>query len=336
VFRVHRIGHFQLHAFLTLTCVACSGQRPPALASAPTSGDESLVCKALMDRFVGVPGLDGAPANALAGRWWVRGCSAEHVGGGLRLRLRGPGWYFVDQRSGDFAVRQQVPFTLGLELQGAPELTVANGIAALSFAVEAPPRVDLQLECALSVRPTSAWGSLLSVTPLVPVRDMAADRLSTAAVTALRTQLRGGVTATYDLKSGQADIALGKLRPGQVPVRAFSDGVPWLINDRLSLPPLATHVVGPVAPGTTRLDVRIEEGDGLAYQAVCQDDMPGDYTAIASGHVDHLSPQASVAGGTFTGLGEHSVRFVVDRCAFFIVVSSLGASTTVAGLRIRG
>jgi hypothetical protein len=336
VFCFRRIGH--LSAFLTVTSVACAAQRPAAVASIRASGpsDDSPICKALLDRFVGVPGLDDAPTNALAGRWWIRGCSAEHVGSGLRLRLRGPGWYFVDQRGSDFAVRQQVPFTLGIELQSAPELTVTNGIAALSFAVEAPPQVDLQLECELSVRPTSAWGSLLSVAPLVPVRDMAADRLSSAAVSALRAQLRGGATATYDFRSGQADVGLGKLRPGQVPAHPFSDRVPWLVNDRLSLPPQATHVVGPIAPGATRLDVRVERGEGLAYRAVCRDDMPGEYSAIASGRLDLLPTHTSAAHGTLTGLGEHSATFFVERCAFFIVVSPLGSSMTVAALRVRG
>ena len=336
MFCVRRIGH--LGAFLTVTCLACSAQRPAVVAPVrePHASDESLVCKALLDRFVGVPGLDDAPANALAGRWWIRSCSAERVGAGLRLRLRGPGWYFVDQHSSDFSVRQQVPFTLGIELQGAPSLTVANGVARLSFAVAAPPQVDLQLDCELSVRPTSAWGSLLSVAPLVPVRDMAADRLSVAAVSALRAQLRGGATATYDLRSGQADVVLGNPHLGQVTPHAFSDGVPWLVNDRLSLPPAATHVVGPIAAGQTRLDVRVEQGAGLAYRAVCVDDMPRDYPAVASGHAELLSSRTALADGALAGLGEHSATFVVDRCPFFIVLSSLAGSNTVAALRVRG
>lgn len=328
----------QLSAFLTVACVACTAQQSPVLAPvrAAGSGEDSLICKALLDRFVGVPGLGGAATNALAGRWWIRDCSAQRVPSGLRLQLRGPGWYFVDQHSGDFAVRQQVPFTLGVELEGAPGLAVAGGIAALSFAVEAAPRVDLRLDAELSVQPTSTWGSLLSVAPLVPVRDMAAQRLSSAAVTALRVQLGSGATATYDLRSGQADVALGKLRPGQVPTRAFSDGVPWLVNERVWLPPLATHVVGPIAPGSTRLDVRVEQGEGLAYRALCKDDMPGDYAAIASGHLDALPAHPLLPHGTLPGLGEHSTTFVVERCAFFVVVSSLADSPTVAALRVRG
>ncbi len=334
-------GRVSRSSALLLACVACSAQRLPAVPTpAASASDDSPICKAVMDRFVGIPSLDeGAPASqarALAGRWWIRGCSAKRVANGVRIRLSGPGWYFIDQRSHDFALRQQIPFTLGIELEGAPRFTVTNGVAALSFAPRVAPQVHLHLDGDLSVRATSAWGKLLGWVPLVSVPDMAANQLSTAAVTALQAELSDGATATYDLGSGQSDVAFGKLPPGQVPKHAFPDRARWVVNDRLFLPPAATQVVGPFEPGRTRLDVQIEQGAGLAYRAVCQDDMLDSYPAIASGHVEALPARATVADGTISGLGKHSDTFDVARCKFLVVVSTLDQSTTVAALRVRG
>jgi hypothetical protein len=155
-------------------------------------------------------------------------------------------------------------------------------------------------------------------------------------VSALRTELRAGATATFDLSSGQRDVTIGLLPAGQTPRTAFPGGIPWLVNDRLFLPPNATQVVGPIDPGPTRLDVRIEQGSGLAYRTICESDMAGAYDAIASGHVNRLPRRALAADGTVSGVGEHSATFRVDDCKFFVVVSTLGDSTTVAALRVRG
>jgi hypothetical protein len=325
---------------LLALCAACAAGPAPAAAPAHTQGasDGSPLCNAVLDRFVGLPAWSTDPAapeaNALVGRWWIRSCTAQRVAAGLRVRLAGPGWYFVDQRGRDFALREQLPFTLGVELEGPPELTVTNGVAALRLAPHATPKVDLRLDTAPNVRATSAWGSLLSVVPVVSVRDMAAQRISSVAMSALRDELSRGATATYAFGSGQSDVALGELRPGHVPEHAFADDTPWLVNDRLFLPTAATQVVGPIDPGPTRMDVRVERGSGLAYRAVCQADMPAAYAAIASGQLGALA--APPTAGTVTGLGEHVQTFTVPGCKFFIVLRTLGESTTVAALRVRG
>ena len=336
---VRQVTHLALS--LAAACVACSSERPPAVAPPPARGvsDDSPICKAVLDRFVGVP----APADAsatqaqpVAGRWWIRGCSAERVPSGIRVRLSGPGWYFVDEHGSHFAVRQQVPFTLGVELEGPPEFAVSNGIAALWFEPRAVPKVELSLAGDLQVHATSAWGSVLNWVPLVSVRDIVARRLSDSAVAMLREELSRGTTATYDLSTGQSDVALGRALPGHMPKHGFSDGVRWVINDRLLLPHDSTQVVGPIEPGSTRLDVNIEQGEGLAYRALCKDEMPSAYSAIASGQIERSRANASAAEGAFAGLGNHSVALHVDGCKFFIVVAALGAQATVASLRVRG
>jgi hypothetical protein len=336
---VRRTGYFAV--CLALASIACGAQEPRAVWPNRLSNadDNSFVCKAVMDRFVGIPGLEdestAGQAKALSGRWWIRGCSAQFSANGIRVQLEGPGWYFVDQRDKDFELRQQVNFTLAIGLEGRTAVSVDKGVASLRFEPRTRPEVELHVARDLRLHATSAWGSLVALVPLISVRDRAAERLSGLAESALSSELSQGATATYDLVSGQRDAALGKLPPGQTPQTAFADGIPWLVNDRLFLPPNATQVVGPIDPGPTRLDVRIEQGNGLAYRTVCQDDMPADYDAIATGQLDRLPPRASAVGGALRGVGEHSATFQVDGCKFFVVVSTLGDSRTIAALRVR-
>lgn len=327
-------------ACLAVAGTACSTEEP-AVSPDRLHGisDDSSICKAVKDRFVGIPGLDEGTtpeqSPALKGSWWIRGCSAKRVANGLRMRFEGPGWYFLDHRDSDFTLHQQVTFALGVELEGAPELTLDNGVATLHFETKTTPEVELQIGRDLDLHPTSAWGELISLMPAVSVRNRAAKQLSALAVGALRSKLREGASATYELSSGQRSVALGKLPAGQTPRTVFTDGIPWLINERVFLAPEATQVLGPIDPGRTRLDARIEQGSGLAYRTVCESDMPADYETIASGHVDRLPLRTSAAHGALNGLGEHSAIFQVDRCKFFVVVSTLGESTSVAALRIR-
>lgn len=96
--------------------VATSRSLPSVAAPSPAVGvDDSAVCRGLAERFIGLPAMaegqsSATSASPMAGRWWVRSCSATRAGAELRVRLDGPGWYWVDQRDSGLAVRQQVPF----------------------------------------------------------------------------------------------------------------------------------------------------------------------------------------------------------------------------------
>ena len=320
--------------------VACSTPDPAVFPDRlHGASDDSLICMAVRDRFIGIPQLDDGTTSTqgkvLHGSWWVRGCAAKRVANGVRLRFEGPGWYFLDQRDRDFELRQQVRFTLGVELEGAPELTVNKGVAALRFETKTTPEVELQVSRDLNIHPTSAWGSLVEMVPVISVRDRVAQRLSALAANAIRSRLLEGATATYELASGQHDVVLGKLAAGQTPQAAFPEGIPWLVNERVFLPTNATQVFGPIAPGSTRLDARIEQGEGLLFRTVCRAEMSADYETIARGHLEPLPARTSAAQGTIRGAGEHSATLQVDGCPYFVVVSTLGESTTVAALRIR-
>jgi hypothetical protein len=172
--------------------------------------------------------------------------------------------------------------------------------------------------------------------PLVPVRAMAAERFSDAAVSALRIKLRGGATATYDFGSGQSDATLGKVELGKTPQHAFDDQTPWLVNDRLLLAPAAVHVMGPIAPGPTRLDVDVQRGKGITYQAVCDQNLDENYSVLVGGRANDIPTREVVANGTVTGPGLHTTDFIVPDCKFYLVVSAVqGPRTTLASFRVR-
>jgi hypothetical protein len=339
---LHRIS-LPSALWLALLGAGCAQQAVPA-ALAPTpprASDGSTVCEGLIDRFVGLPAMHdssespAAPAP-LAGRWWVRNCSTSLRGRELHVRLEGPGWYFVDESGPDLSLHQQVPFNLAIEVDGRLDADLSNGVLSLWLVPDREPKVELSASKDLDVRPSSAWGAFLRWMPLVPVRAMAAERFSDAAVSALRIKLRDGATATYDFGSGQGDATLGKLALGQTPQRVFHDHTPWLVNDRLLLGPSAIHVLGPIAPGPTRLDVDVQQGMGITYQAVCDRNLDESYSALAGGHVSEIPSGAVVANGTVSGPGPHTTDFIVPACKFYLVVSAVrGAPTTLAALRVR-
>jgi len=312
----------------------------PETALVPRAVDDSFVCKHLADRFVGLPaGLNANGAELrptpLVGRWWVRTCSSTGERDELRVRLQGPGWYFVDKSDGNLALQQQVPFDLSIELGGRLHMTNAEGIFTVWLSPDEDPKVDLHVSSELDVKARSTWGSVLRLMPLVPVQAMAAARFSEAATEALRVRLREGATVTYDVAAGQADATVGRLAVAQTPRNAFQDRVPWLVNDRLFLSASGVQVVGPITPGPTRLDVNVESGAGVAYRALCAGDMDKDYPAIARGDAASIAVDPQLAHGTVAGLGQHTTDFHVDGCKFYLVISALEHTDALVSFRVR-
>lgn len=314
---------------------------PPRSPLSARFVDDSVICQRLADRFVGLPALTEGPALAgaaptpLVGRWWLRDCTATRDNNEFRVRLRGPGWYFIDRNDGDLALRQQVPFDLSIELGGSVQIAATDGIFSLWLTPDREPDIKLQVSEELNVRATSAWGQVLRALPLVSVRARAAEYFAETASSALRLKLREGATLTYDLGAGQADATLGRLAAGQTPPAAFQDGVPWLVNDRLSLAPEAVHVVGPIEPGPTRLDVTVERGTGARYRTLCAEDMPADYASLSRGDASSLVAAPDLPAGYISGVGPHTTDFELRGCRFYLVVSALDQKPALISLRVR-
>jgi hypothetical protein len=321
-------------------CGGPSAARPLAAVPASTA-DDSALCAGLVDRFIGLPAVStGAWSTTrgptpLAGRWWVRSCSAERHGAELDVRLKGPGWYWVDESQGDLAVHEQVAFDLDVEAPCRVHVGYSGGIVSVWFEPTREASVHVKVLHDPEVQSKSAWGSVLLALPFVSLRERAAERFSVTGATALRQHLLAGATVTYDVRTGQPDAALDRLGAGKTPPHPFEDGSTWIINDRLLLGPSGTHVLGPIDEAAASLDVSVESGPGVAYRAVCAEDMRANLDAIVSGRVEEIPSRTVVASGTITGTGAHTAALRVERCKFYLVVSALRNTTTVAALRVR-
>lgn len=335
-------GHWLKRRLLLLVLAslgcAASPSLPSSVAGAAPAAS-SWVCRGLVDRFFGLP-ADSAPSAAgpapLAGRWWIRSCSFALAGPGeLQLRLDGPGWYWVDSDDGDIALHQQVAFDLDAVVTGKLRLAYAGGVGSLWFEPTRDADVAVDVSTRLELHGASVWGSVLRRLPFLPVRSLTARRLSKTAARAFEARLNEGMTVTYDLFKGQADMALGQLRLGETPSHAFQDGLGWLENDRLLLPPEATQVFGPLEPSPLHLDVHVERGPGLSYRAICTRDMAEHLAEVATGKPERIPARDIVGSGSVTGEGAHSTRLDVEGCPYYLIVSSARARTTIAALRLR-
>lgn len=68
----------------------------------------------------------------------------------------------------------------------------------------------------------------------------------------------------------------------------FEDGTAWIENTRLLLPAGATHVFGPLEPLPIDVDVVVERGPGIAYQALCTRDMASCFDDVAAGQPERI------------------------------------------------
>jgi hypothetical protein len=276
----------------------------------------------------------------MAGTWWVRGCelglSRDAAGKQeLAVHLDGPGWYWIDFAEGDFQLHQQVPFELGADTVGSVRFSYSGGVASFWFEPTREPHVVVEASNELELHGATLWGSVLRRIPLVPIRRMTAERLSDSAAAAFASQIQHGVTVTYDVAKGQADMALGALRLGETPRRVFEDGTAWIENTRLLLPAGATHVFGPLEPLPIDVDVVVERGPGIAYQALCTRDMASCFDDVADGEPERIPRGLIVDSGTLTGPGTHLTRLHIGACQHYLVVESAGDESTLVALRLR-
>lgn len=336
-----------LAATSTSGCVQAALSSPVEAARAghpvgPEAVDDSMVCRTLADRFIGLPATAQAwpeggdeALRPSTGRWWVRTCSARARGPDLQVHLEGPGWYWVDATANGMAVKQQVPFQLQLTLTGRLREGATNGVLSLWLEPSAEPVVLVEAPPELEVHTTNAWGDLLRVVPGVSPARRAAQRFNQELTEAFRTQLQAGATLTYELGSGQSDATLGRLAPGKTPRHLFEDEATWLVNDRVVLPPASAQVLGPLDPGSLNVNVIVERGPGLTYRAVCRDTLERNFEAIALGALSRVPASAWLGGGTMMGSGERTATLRVTGCKFYLVLATVEPASTLAAVRIR-
>lgn len=269
----------------------------------------------------------------------MRGCELDLSRDGvgrkeLKIHLDGPGWYWVDFDEGALELHQQVPFDLSADVFGTIRFAYSEGVASLWFEPTREANVHVKASSELELHGSTPWGSILRRIPLLPIRRMTADRLSDSAASAFGTQIQRGITVTYDLAKGQADMALGVLRLGETPRRVFEDGTAWIENDRLYLPSEATQVFGPLEPLPLDVDVVVERGPGIEYRALCTRDMAPHFDEVASGKANHIPKNVLAGSGSLAGPGAHSTRLTIEACPYYLIVSSAQRETTVVAFRL--
>jgi hypothetical protein len=325
---------------------ACTGERAPSFperAALPRKEQpSSWVCRQLADRFLGLPSTaqgDEATPAPLAGCWWVRGCQLGLAQGlssekELTLQLEGPGWYWVDFEEGHLELHQQVPFELSADIAGTVRFAFAQGVASLWFYPTRPAEVHVTASSQLHLHGATAWGSLLRRVPFLPLRRLAAERLSDSAAAAIAAQIERGITVTYDLARGQSDMSSGILQQGETPRRVFEDSAAWIENARLSLPEGATQAFGPLDPVPLDLYVVVERGPGVAYRALCTRDMPSQLARVAAGRPDDIPTPLLLQSGQLLGAGAHSAALRIERCPYYLIVSSAAEGASRVALRL--
>jgi hypothetical protein len=305
---------------------------------------DGRTCDKVRDRFVGLP-VEGGPTGAMAamtpigGRWWIRGCAVAREGTRLRLRLAGPAWYRVDHEEDGFSVHQDVYFNVDAQMTGALDIgydPVAR-LASLWFTPtqDADVRIEPLARINLHAETPGAFLLKMFTFGLVPSAVARAEVVSKGEEN-FRRRLDSGVTITVAMdlnRNNQVDLLVGQLARGQAPLRPFTDGAPWLLNEREALFLGGAQVAGPFPPQATVLDAVVEQGAGADYALVCARDVQLAFNNVSVGASPDFPPAAVFMRGQVTRGALQSAPISVP-CPWYLVSTTRDANAVVA-IRIR-
>jgi hypothetical protein len=347
-----------LRGFFLLAAIGCGESAttaPPTRTAAADPMVRALMhdavggpqtCHRLLGKVVALPTEGNAPSTdqtaglALAGgRLVIRSCDARSDGRSVWLQLGGIGWQWVDRTSSGFHLQQHVYFSVNVALRG--ELDVGYDPAAHLASVWLTPvgDVDAQVQPLghINARPQGlghAFGVLLNLGGM-SADNIARARAGTEGAQRFRERLAAGLTATYDTSRQQLDMALGRLPNGVAPLRPFRADQHWLVNERVLLMPGGFQLVGPFEASTTPLplSVRLEQGAGVTYRAVCESDVWRALDAAASGAAPiALAGQAQSVQAGYAG----TVGVVAPQCRWLLALAPMRQEPTVAALHLAG
>jgi len=322
---------------------ACASRQPtPSIpvSRAESASKASPLCQGLLGHFIGLPaeladaGSAGAPA---AGRWWVKSCAFELAGAELHLRLRGPGWFWVDRREGPLHLRQHVYFRVDADLCGSVQKHIGwrNGLVSVWFK---PSRAVVH---AVPIGRVHANSNSVVVSVMRRLAGLGVDekvrhKVEQEITRRFEEALGRGYTVVYDLENSQSEFAIGALGEGTRPKHPFIGGGGWYVNENVIAAPGGVHAFGPFEPREAlSLDARISSGLGVNWRAICASEVERAFSKVESGETASIPERAVLKGGTLSGSGiRHSKTPVLD-CPSYIVVSAIGNDVTRAALRVR-
>lgn len=288
-----------------------------------------------------------APGEAAAGgRWWIRECYAVPSGDTIALHLGGPGWSWVDDGAWGFDLTRYVYFDVRTDVAGRLDAGYdsRSHIATVWFSPVAIPRVLAgglgNVETSVNFGGAVAAVVTLGIYSLVGgaiADDVTRDKITKEVSDRFAERMKDGFTATYDIVRRQLDFIPQPLSVGQTPSRPFKDGKPWLANERQILRRAAGgyHVIGPFERGSVAVDLVVESGMGVEYQAGCEAEVAYWFSPVATGTFPQLPKSANSQEGA-VNIGAPSTRFIsMPSCRWFLITSSLGDETRVL-VRVRG
>ena len=251
---------------------------------------EARACADLRERFFPLP-EDGAQggdeAPDVEGRLWIGECAVERRGERLAIDVSGRGWQWIERSSegplgSSFTVRGYVRFQAAIELEAEVDLRYdeRGHRAQLALTPHGGVAVRLSTIGPIPVAADGGWsgvvggiGSLLGGGSL---EERARPIVETEGSAMIRSQLREGLTVSFDLCGGQLDASLGSVRDGAPPpARPYPDeeGL-WLDNARVELRPGGVDLSGPWPTEGRRvtLDLEVTDGDRAEASLVCKEE----------------------------------------------------------------
>jgi hypothetical protein len=304
-------------------------------------------CEKLRGKFVGLSGseadaeLTGAEQGlaSVTGRWLLRDCEEKREGESLGLRIGGPGWQWVDRQQKGFRIRQYVYFSATVDLKSSldvgydPEAELASiwltPVGSVGAEVSAAGAISANAETVLA-SVVGAIGPALGM----QVDEVAKTAAGTEGAMQFKAKLAQGLTITVKPKTGQMDVMLGQLPNGVAPKRPIATTRSWLLNERQSLFPSGVQMAGPFDPAArVTLQARVEEGSGLLYRTICQDD---GQRAIDAAMRDQPLPMSTLrATGKVEGKAPFKQAITPPACPWLLVTAPLDRLPALAALEIE-
>jgi hypothetical protein len=327
-----------------LAVAGCARTATVLPSQPPLATSGSVVCDGLRGHFLPISTEAGSEgiAQPAAGRFWVRQCDFGLGTDGLfHVGLRGPAWVWVERDDPPYHLKQYVYFHVDARLAGTIEKDVGwkDGVVSLWFR-STNARVDIEQLGSIRVRTDGLWASVLARLAL-PITALNVDARARQQVEAEVTDrfeaaLRRGFTVVYDVLGEQPDFALGLLGEGEVPQHPFSDGRPWLANERLIAAPGGMHVLGPFEPNEAMsLEARVTYGPALAWRRLCVSELERAFAGVERGEPGRVPDAAILDSGTFSGLHAPEAELGPVECRSYVVVSTVGKEATHAAIRVR-
>lgn len=272
----------------------------------------------------------------IGGRFWVRQCQTSLNGARVAMSLEGIGWAWVHRGAWGFGLNDYVYFTASGSVVGEVDMSF-DGAQQVAWAQFRPVLPPVATGAAIGTVETRAnlGGALLHVISRgwagEKADSTAREKLGAAVQSAFSERLGTGFFVTYDIRRHQADNFGAASLP---PLRPFTDGRRWLVNERelLRRAPGGLHILGPFAPTRAgSIDYVVREGS-MRYRAECEQDVVAWLGALPRGAAPLLPPPQHTQTGVL-GVGTSTVTLGAA-CPFYVIHEAASDLVTV-DVRVR-